>query len=189
MNPIQAFKAKQKLDQIKSGIQEGSTGLFMFFVIFNFLIVLSSLGVIGCSIYLFVITKQANAFNVSFLITGIVLSTFSILAFKLRKSIHLLGCYLLILALVFFFMLIVTIIMLIKKSVIVEAARRWFEDSGKTLKEIEDFEKDMNSSVVSVSTALIFFCGIIVRFIDYNTLVMYNNIWLLLQKFYQGQNI
>lgn len=109
----------------------------MFFVIFNFLIVLSSLGVIGCSIYLFVQTKEANAFNVSFLIIGIAMSFFSIMAFKLRKSIHLLGCYLLILSLVFFFLLIVTIIMLVKKSVIVEAARRWFADSGKTLEDIE----------------------------------------------------
>eukprot|EP00347_Sterkiella_histriomuscorum_P000474 403375719 len=161
MNPITAFKAKRKLDKLKSGVQQGSTSIFTFFVIFNFLLVACSIGIIGCSIYLFVITREGNAFNICFLLIGISLMTLSIMAFKLRKSIHLLGCYLVILGVVFFFLLIVTIIMLIKKEVIVNLARQYFNDSGKSTQEIEDWINSMTSSVVSVSTALIFFCCVI----------------------------
>ena len=103
MNPITAFKAKRKLDELKNGVEAGSVSVFTLFVIFNFGITLSSIGILGISIYLFVITEEGNAFNVSFLIIGICLLVLSILAFKLRRSIHLLGFYLVILLLFFLF--------------------------------------------------------------------------------------
>ena len=162
----------------------------MFFVIFNFFLVACSVGIIGCAIYLFVITRDGNAFNVMFLLIGISLMIITALAFKLRRSIHLLGCYLVILGVVFFFLLIVTIIMLIKKEVIVHLAEIYFEDSGKTIDEIRE---GLSKSVTSVSVALIFFCGVIVRNYTHSICILLFDIyhlagdfdlWLLLQGIY-----
>jgi hypothetical protein len=52
----------------------------------------------------------ANIFNWIFMIVGVVLLAFSIMAFRLRTSIHLLGFYCVIIFAVFFVMLLVTIL-------------------------------------------------------------------------------
>ena len=110
MDPITAFKAKRKLDKMKSkmekganSVEEGSCSVFMLFSVFNIANALSSVGILGCSIYLFIKTEEGNAFNISFLIIGVSLLLFSILALKLRRSIHLLGFYLCIIFLFFLF--------------------------------------------------------------------------------------
>ncbi len=81
----------------------------MFFYIFNFLIFLTSLGLIAADIFLFV-KLHSNIFTWVFLIVGAVLLVFSVMAFKLRRSIHLLGFYCIVIFAVFFVMLIVTIL-------------------------------------------------------------------------------
>jgi hypothetical protein len=81
----------------------------MFFYIFNFLIFLTSLGLVAADIFLFV-KLGANIFNWIFMIVGVVLLGFSIMAFRLRTSIHLLGFYCVIIFGVFFVMLLVTIL-------------------------------------------------------------------------------
>lgn len=91
------------VDDIKGLVKEGNTCLFFLFVVFNFLIFLSSLGIIGCATYLFIITKEANLFNISFVVVGFILLFFSVLAFRMRRSVHLLGFYLFILFIAFTF--------------------------------------------------------------------------------------
>jgi hypothetical protein len=81
----------------------------MFFYIFNFLIFLTSLALVGVDIFLFV-KLGANIFNWIFMAVGLVLLAFSIMAFRLRTSIHLLGFYCVIIFGVFFVMLLVTIL-------------------------------------------------------------------------------
>ena len=81
----------------------------MFFYIFNFLIFLTSLGLVAADIFLFV-KLGANIFNWIFLIVGLVLLVFSVMAFKLRRSIHLLGFYCVVIFAVFFVQLLVTIL-------------------------------------------------------------------------------
>eukprot|EP00347_Sterkiella_histriomuscorum_P001816 403370567 len=142
-------------------VKEGNSCLFLFFVIFNFLIFLSSLGILGCGVYLTVITKEANAFNISFLVTGGLMFIFSALAFKMRRSIHLLGFYLIILFFVFLFQLIITIVMIVKKEALIELAKKYMSDSQKSYDEIKKFEDKIGEHVLSVSYALIAFTAII----------------------------
>ena len=129
------------------------------FMLFNFLIFVSSLGVLAIGIYLTVVTNEANAFNVSFLITGGVLALLSGIAFFMRRSVHLLGFYLVIMFFLFLFQLIVTIVMIIKKERVVELAQKYFSDSGKSYQEIE---KQIGDSVLAVSYAMIAFTAIVV---------------------------
>lgn len=129
------------------------------FMLFNFLIFVSSLGVLAIGIYLTVVTNEANAFNVSFLITGGVLALLSGIAFFMRRSVHLLGFYLVIMFFLFLFQLIVTIVMIIKKERVVELAQKYFSDSGKSYQEIE---KQIGDSVLAVSYAMIAFTTIVV---------------------------
>ena len=89
------------IDNIRNSVKEGNSCLFFLFILFNFFIFLSSLGILGCAVYLFVITKDANPFNITFTIIGVVLFIFSALAFRMRRSIHLLGFYIFILLLLF----------------------------------------------------------------------------------------
>ncbi len=129
------------IEKLRDSVQEGNSCLFMMFILFNFFIFLSSLGILGCSMYLFYITKEANTFNVSFLVTGLVMLIFSFFAFRLRRSVHLLGFYLIILFIVFLFQLILTIIMIINKETLVRIAKQYMSDSGKSLEEIIKFEE------------------------------------------------
>ena len=89
--------------------QEGNQCIYMFFYIFNFFIFLTSLGLVAADIFLF-IKLGSNIFNWIFMIVGIALLGFSVMAFKLRTSIHLLGFYCVIIFCVFFVMLLVTIL-------------------------------------------------------------------------------
>lgn len=81
--------------------QEGNQCIYMIFYIFNFLIFLVSLGLISADIFLFV-KLGSNIFNWIFMVVGIVLLFFTAIAFKLRRSIHLLGFYCVIIFCAFF---------------------------------------------------------------------------------------
>lgn len=96
--------------------QAGNQCIFMFFVIFNFSLFLASLGILGADVYLFVITREANVFNICFLIIGVVLLVLSLMSFKLRTSIHLLGFYLIMIGLLFVVMFILTVVMIVQKE-------------------------------------------------------------------------
>jgi hypothetical protein len=102
-------KIKSAKNAFKVDTQEGNQCIYMFFYIFNFLIFLTSLGLIAADIFLFV-KLGSNIFNWIFLIVGVVILLFSVMAFKLRRSIHLLGFYCLVIFCVFFVQLLVTIL-------------------------------------------------------------------------------
>jgi len=129
--------AKSKLKSAKNAFkvdtQEGNQCIYMFFYIFNFLIFLTSLCLIGAAIFLFV-KLGSNIFNWIFLIVGVVILLFSVMAFKLRKSIHLLGFYCFVIFCLFFVQLLVTILFytssdgLIKKVV---DQQKWKDEQEK----------------------------------------------------------
>ena len=96
----------------------------------NFCLFLSSLGVLGADIFLF-IKIGTYVYSWIFLGLGIGLLVCSLLSFKLRKSVHLLGMYLMIIFGVFFFMLISTIVLLIKKNTIVDEVLKGLPDDEK----------------------------------------------------------
>lgn len=152
------------VENIKGLVKEGNTCLFLIFVIFNFFVFLCSMGIIGCAIYLFVITSEANVFNISFIVVGGVLFLFSLLAFWMRRSVHLLGLYLLILAVVFFFQLIITIIMAIKKEKLLELAYKYMSDSSESIEELKRLYLQLDTGIDAVTIALFAFTGILVRY-------------------------
>ena len=121
-----------KIKEIKGLVKEGNTCLFTLFIFFNLFTFLTSLGIVGIAIYLFVITKQANGFNIGFLVVGAVLLIFSAMAFKMRRSIHLMGLYLVILTIIFLVEMIATILLIVvPESTILEWAAK-HADTGKT---------------------------------------------------------
>ena len=105
-------------------IKAGNTCLFFIFKFFNLLMLLVGLGVLGCDIYLFSITKRANYANLFFLVVGLYLITFSVCAFKLKKKIGWLRCYLLMNFLVFTSMLIISLILFFDTAEVTEWAQR-----------------------------------------------------------------
>lgn len=126
--------------KIKNLVKEGNSCLFFLFVLFNFFVFLSSMGFIGCAIFLFVETKQTNAFNMGFLIIGLLLFGFSLLAFKMRKSTFLLFVYVWLLFIFFTFQLIITIVMITKREKLIEIAETYLSDDEKTDEYIKQFE-------------------------------------------------
>ena len=115
-------KMNSAKNMFKIDNQAGNVCLFMFFVMFNICIFLSSIAIIGIDIYLFVICKGANMVNVSFIIVGVLLLLFSICAFRMRRSIHLLCMYLIILLLFFVFQFTISIILIMRKETFIKIA-------------------------------------------------------------------
>jgi apolipoprotein N-acyltransferase len=103
----------------KVDTQAGNACIYTSFVMLNFCLFLSSLGILGADIFLFVKIGM-NTFSWVFLGLGLGLLGCSLASFKLRKSIHLLGMYLMAMFGIFFFMLIATILLLVQKQGIVE---------------------------------------------------------------------
>ena len=133
----------------------------MFFYIFNFLIFLTSLGLVGADIFLFV-KLHSNIFNWIFLIVGLVLLVFSVMAFKLRRSIHLLGFYCVVIFAVFFVQLLVTILFYTNSDDLIKTvlAQQGLKPEQPEYQQTYDL---LTSNVKSVFIALIFFAVILVR--------------------------
>ena len=102
-------------------IKEGNQCLFMMFAIFNFLVFLSSLGILSSAIYLFVLIKETSFIAIGFLVGSLILLLASSLAFKLRKSIHMLGCYLFILFVLFTVLMLLSLILTFSTGM----AKKW----------------------------------------------------------------
>ena len=101
-------------------VKEGNQCIFMLFTGFNFLVFLSSLGILSCSVYIWAIIPGNSIYVMAFLIFGGSLMIMTTCAFKLRKSIHLLGCYLILLLAVFSFLLIFSLVLLLNTSKAIE---------------------------------------------------------------------
>ena len=128
-------EAKKQANNIKEKVKftnvDGHACLHTSFILCNFFVVLISLGIVGCAVYLYVLTKDANVFSIGFIIAGVLLLIFSLIAFRLRKSIHLLGIYLLILGVITFFMVIITIVMIINKSKLLTLALAYYSSTSQ----------------------------------------------------------
>ena len=114
--------------KITSMVKEGNPCLFAVFIIFNFLLFLSSLGILACAIYLFALTLDANVFNISFLTIAVALFVLTICAFKMKRSIHLLGFYLFILTILFLFQVILTVVIMVNKDKVIEWAKEHIKE-------------------------------------------------------------
>ena len=109
-------------------MKEGNQCLFLMFISFNFALLLSSLGVLGCAIYLWVISSKFNIFVMFFFFSGLLLLLLTTCSFKLRKSIHLIRCYLILQFMIFTCMLIFSLVLLFNRdNMIAWAKRRWQE--------------------------------------------------------------
>ena len=158
--------AKSKFNSAKNAFkvdnQEGNQCIYMFFYIFNFLIFLTSLGLVAADIFLFV-KLGANIFNWIFMIVGIVLLAFTVMAFKLRNSIHLLGFYCVIIFAVFFVMLLVSILFYTSSDdTIKQVLNQQGLDPIKNPVEYQQAYDILTGNVKSVFIAFIFFTFILV---------------------------
>jgi hypothetical protein len=141
---IEMLKLKGDMNELKESFskktEEASGGnhlVFLAFLVCNIFVFLTGIGVMGCAIYLFVMTKQVNAFNICFTIAGLVILTFSALSFKMRESVHLIGIYLAILLVIFLFECLVTIVTMANKQKIVDIAISVIHDE-KVTDELKD---------------------------------------------------
>ena len=151
-------KVNKAKNMFKVDTQAGNACIFMCFVMLNFCIFLSSLGMLGADIYLFV-QIGSTSFTWIFLALGLALLVCSLASFKLRKSLNLLGIYLLILFGIFFFQLIATILMLINKDALIDNV---WKASGRDPSELISFKETLNSHIQAVSVAMIVFAVVLV---------------------------
>ena len=94
-------------------IKPGNQCVFTLFRIFNLVLFLVSIGLIGIAIFLFVLINASNALNVGFLVIGVVLGVLSLCSFKLKKSLNGLSIYLFALTIIWVFDFIFTILMFV----------------------------------------------------------------------------
>ena len=112
-------------------IKEGNQFLFTMFTGFAFLLFLSSLGMLGCSIYMIALLKSANIFDVGFLLASITLLLLAYCAFKLKKSPKTLKCYIYIQIVIFSILVIFSAVMILDNALV----ESWAEKAEKKLKE------------------------------------------------------
>lgn len=97
-NKITQMMIKKKISDM---VVAGKVSYFVIFMISNFLLFLSSIGILGCAIYLFYFTRDINLFNLCNLAIALILLSMTIAAFTMRKSLYLLGIYIFLLVLMF----------------------------------------------------------------------------------------
>lgn len=107
---------------MKKKVKAGNQCIFCIFVFLNFFLILVGLAILICAIYLFVITKNANGFNIGFLVIGLLLMLLGGCSFKLKKSTCGLWWYNFFLAVIFLLQLIISIILIIKKDSVLKWA-------------------------------------------------------------------
>ena len=121
------------------------------------------LAVTGGAIYLFTLTKNGNAFNIIFLVLGLIFSFLSLCSCRLRKSGWGLNGYLAILLLLFVVQLLTTVMLLVKKDDVI----RWATEHNESSKEsIDEIEKHMKENVnittyILVGALVLVFCALI----------------------------
>ena len=108
------------MDEVKAGNQF----YFHCFSGFSFLVFLSSLGILSCSVYLFVVIKSTQTFAIFFLIIGLSLLVLSLCSFQLRKAPNCLFCFLLVKLGVFTVTLIISLVLILNSSQV----EKWAKD-------------------------------------------------------------
>ena len=104
----------------KYDTQAGNQCLFSIFVILNFVMFLSGIGVFALGITVFVKEKHSDFYDWGFMITGVVLCLLSLMGCQLKKSPGCMTLYLMILVCVATAMLIISIAFFIGVDSLVE---------------------------------------------------------------------
>ena len=138
------------------GVEAGNPCLFYTFGVFNFLVLLQSICLLGISVYLFIFTEEANAFNIGFMIIALLLLAASFFAFQLKRRPDWLMAYLAMLLALFLAQLIFTILIMSNKESILEYAEKNENDS------IAELYNKISNNFDGVIISLWVFCGITV---------------------------
>ena len=107
----------------------GKISLFLVFLLFNTLLFLSSLGIIGCAGYLFYFTKDANLLNICFMLIGLTLMILTVVAYRTRQKIYYLGVYIFILFLIFLSQIFLTVLIFLRREDLIAWAEQNMADS------------------------------------------------------------
>ena len=137
--------------------------MFFLFTFLNVFLLVMGLAILGGAVYLFVLTKNANAFNIVFLVLGLIFSALSLCSCRLRKSGWGLNGYLAILAVLFLVQLITTVMLLVKKDEVIAWA---VEHNSSSKDSIDEVRERMKSNVdlttyILVGALVLVFCALI----------------------------
>ena len=108
--------------------REGNQCLFILFIIFNCVLIVGALAIIGLSVYLFLLEGIHNIFDWGCLAIGVILSLLALSAFKLKKSPGWLWCYLALLSIVLTLMTVQAVMYFIMKNELVNNVAQPFAD-------------------------------------------------------------
>lgn len=139
-------------------IKEGNQCIFMFFTGFNFLVFLSSLGMLACAIYMFIVLDPDNFINFYMLGVSLTLLMMTLCSFKLRKSIHLLGCYIVIKVVLFTAVLVASLILIFNKTAVESWAKDIIQNGAQQNPEkVAEITKKLEENINSVGYAMLIF--------------------------------
>ena len=97
----------------------------MFFLIFNFVVFLCSLGMLACAIYMFVVIDPDNFINYYVLGVSCFMLIITLLSMcKMRKSIHMLCCYIIIQFILFIVVLVGGLVLYFNEDYMKEWAKK-----------------------------------------------------------------
>ena len=148
------------MDEVKPGNQ----CYFHCFSGFSFLVFLSSLGILVCSIRLFITIKSTHLFATVFLLLGLSLLALSVCSFQLRKAPTCMLCFLLIDVCIFAVALIFSLVLCLNKKEVESWARDQYAQEKEAHPEIGTMDEYVNfilKSMEDVSYAMLTFTGVI----------------------------
>jgi hypothetical protein len=91
-------------------VMAGNPCAFVVFLIFNTLLLLTAILIFITAILLFVLLHNPSVFNIGYLVFAVIYLAISIMAYALRRSIHLLGFYIAIMIITFLLFATLTIV-------------------------------------------------------------------------------
>ena len=149
----------------KSDIRPGNPCLFMIFVVCNFSLFLSSLGLLICSIYLIAKLKDGNLVDLCFLGCSLVLLCMTIIAFKARRSVHLLGLYLFILLIIFSVLMICSLVLTFNSTMVSTWAKQLYAEAvaagDKNIGSLDEYVTQFELHIKEVSYAFLIFSAVV----------------------------
>ena len=111
---------KKDYDELSEGpkVRAGHPCLYLLFATFNSILMVSSLGIGACDVYMFILCKGANFINIFFAILAVCLLLLTTCACYLRRSVTLLAFYLLINLVLFIAMFILCAVLMLNKDMV-----------------------------------------------------------------------
>ena len=132
----------------------GNSCLLVFFFALNIVLALMGIAIFGCGIYLFVLTKEGNIFNICFMGTGGFIFGLALCSYTLKKSHYRLRLYTWILMIAFFTQLMLTVLMIACRSKLVKWAVKHAGDGGEEVKHRMNQNVNVTLGIVVGSTVL-----------------------------------